>query len=84
MEIINIIINLATYLAVPLLIRYVFYKKPIQRKWVAISILLPLFIIFAWALNVIRESAIPGYQHMIGSPLLWSSMIASYFILTKK
>lgn len=83
MVISNIVINIATYLAVPLLIRYVFYKKPIEKRWVVLSILLPLFIIFAWAVNVLRESVNPGHPHMIGSPLLWASMVASYYILRK-
>lgn len=92
------IFNVATwflvYISVPLSIRYIFLRKPIDNKWIAIAVLAVLFIIFGVIGNIIREqvlidladqTGIPYRQrtHMFGSIPLYIAMIFSYYILRK-
>ncbi|MBI9047246.1 MAG: zinc ribbon domain-containing protein [Anaerolineaceae bacterium] len=85
---------LLLYISIPIVIRFVILRKPIKRKWIAIGILAPIFIVFSILLNVQRERAnIRIYQelnmphkpkmHMIGSPLLYVAMMLSFRILCK-
>ena len=90
----NITIYLALYLSVPFAIRFILLRRAMNRKWVAICILIPLFIMFSLFLNVQRDHArkqlaqeygIPykSRPHMIGSPVLYLPTALSYIILRK-
>ena len=94
-HLVNITIYLTIYLSIPAAIRFIILRRPVKRKWVAIVILLPLFFIFSAALslqrtaaqNEIRRSAgLPQKTHSnsFGSPLLYSAMVANYYILRRK
>ena len=82
------------YISIPVAIRYAILRRPIQNKWIAMGILVPVFIGFAILINVQREEGqkrisqqlgIPykSTPHMIGSPILYGAMVASYFILRR-
>lgn len=91
---INVFINVLLYVSIPFAIRYAILRRPIENKWIAIGILVPVFIGFSILINVQREeSQRKIYQqlnipytprpHMIGSPILYGSLVASYFILRR-
>jgi len=90
----NILTNFLIYISIPVGIRYAILRRPIQRKWVAMVILVPIFIGFATLIGVQREEGqkkvsqqlgIPyrSTPHMIGSPLLYGAIVVSYFILRR-
>jgi hypothetical protein len=90
----NISVNVVMYISIPVAIRYAILRRPIKNKWIAMGILVPIFIGFAILINVQREEGqkkiyqqlgIPykSTPHMIGSPILYGAMIASYFILRR-
>ncbi|MFW5930978.1 MAG: hypothetical protein ACOCQI_04415 [Desulfosalsimonas sp.] len=84
------------YISIPLIIRYGHLKRPVKTRKNAIFILIPLFIAFSYHVHTQKTEAqkeileqigapdrntTPG---MIGSPLLYGAMAASYFILRRK
>ena len=90
----NIVVNVVMYISIPVAIRYAILRRPIQNKWIAIGILAPIFVGFAILINIQREEGqrqisqqlgIPykSRPHMIGSPILYGTIIASYFILRR-
>lgn len=85
-QIFNIIVNILMYLSIPLAIRFLILRRPIERKWVVVLILIPIFIVFAIFVNALKnqyyqEIGVNYKSHIIGSPILYASLIASYFIL---
>lgn len=83
---INILINFLFYVSIPLIIRYIILRRPLNNKWIAFVILIPVFIGFSMLISeqkkqFYQESGVNYKPRMIGSPLLYSSMIGSYFIL---
>jgi hypothetical protein len=90
----HFLINFLCYISIPIAIRYVFLRKPIENKWIAIGILVPIFIGFSILINIQRDDLNekvnqkyglqhkPG-THMIGSPMLYAVMLLSYFILRR-
>jgi hypothetical protein len=89
---VNVASNIVVYLSVPVAIRYLILRRPIRSRWIAIAILVPLFVGFATLIGVQREErqrqfsqqlGIPyrSTPHIIGSPILYAAMVASYFIL---
>jgi len=91
---INIVSNLFVYFSAPLAIRYIIFRRPIHRKWVAILVLIPIFVTLSIMVNIQREHLreklyqehnIPYSRRTTSTtpPILWLSMVASFFILTK-
>ena len=83
---INFSINFLFYVSIPLIIRYIILRRPLNNKWIAFVILIPVFIGFSMLISeqkkqFYQESGVNYKSRMIGSPLLYSSMIGSYFIL---
>ena len=92
--VINVLVNSLFYISIPIAIRYVIMRKPIKRKWIAIVILVPIFIGFSVIINIQRDEVQKKiYQelnmpykprpHMIGSPILYIAMVLSYGILRR-
>ena len=90
----HFLINFLCYISIPIAIRYVFLRKPIKNKWIAIGILVPIYIGFSIFLNIQRDDlqrnisqrfSMPyvSKTHMLGSPMLGIVMILSYFILRR-
>lgn len=90
----NILFSVAMYMSIPVAIRYVILRRPVENKWIAFGILVPIIIGFAVLANIQREEGqkrisqqlgIPhkSTPHMFGSPILYGAMIASYFILRR-
>jgi hypothetical protein len=51
-------INFLCYISIPITIRYLFLRKPIKNKWIAIGILVPIFIGFSILINIQRDELI--------------------------
>ncbi len=92
---INILVSFLFYISIPIAIRYVILRKPIKSKWIAIGILVPIFIGFSIVINIQRDEVQKKiYQelnmpyksrpHMIGSPILYVAMALSYGILRRR
>jgi hypothetical protein len=91
----NFLINFLLYISIPIVIRYLILKRPIESKWIAIGILIPIFIGSSILLNIQRDELLiqssrkinipykPG-PHMIGSPVLYVAMALSYVILRRR
>lgn len=90
----NIVMYIVMYIFIPVVIRYAILRQPIQNKWIAIGILAPIFVGFSIQINIQREEGqrqisqqlgIPykSRRHMIGSPILYGTIFASYFILRR-
>jgi ribosomal protein L40E len=90
----NILTNFLIYISIPVGIRYAILRRPIENKWIAMAILVPIFIGFATLIGVQREEGqkrisqqlgIPyrSTPHMIGSSFLYGAIIVSYFILRR-
>lgn len=82
------------YLSIPIIIRYLVLKRPIKRRFIIFIILIPIYLTFSFIIQqkrskgqeeIYRKFNIPyeNTSHMIGSPLLFTSMIIAYFILHK-
>jgi cadmium resistance protein CadD (predicted permease) len=91
---INILVNFLFYISIPIAIRYVILRKPIKSKWIAIGILVPIFIGFSILINIQRDEGQKKiYQelnipykprpHMIDSPMLYAAMALSFSILRR-
>lgn len=87
-------LNFLLYIAVPVLIRYGLLRRPIQTKAAAIAVLAPIaigFTLLIWASKdelqrkVHQQAGIPykRHGHMIGSPMLFLAMAASYSLLRR-
>ncbi|MFP3980583.1 MAG: hypothetical protein ACLFUY_04255 [Desulfobacterales bacterium] len=84
------------YISIPLIIRYGHLKRPVKTRKNAVFILIPLFIAFSYHIHIQKTEAqkeileqigAPARNttpSMIGSPLLYGAMVASYFILRRK
>lgn len=92
---ITILVNFIFYISIPIVIRYVILRRPIKSKWIAIGILLPIFIGFSILINIQRDEGQKKiYQelnmpyksrlHMIDSPILYVAMALSYSILHRR
>src|SRR5665647_122575 len=93
-QLLTFFVFIFAYMTIPLAIRYVILRRPIENKWIAIGILVPIFIGFAVLINIQRDeigkridweygmSHTPR-THMFGSPVLFGTMILSYFILRR-
>jgi hypothetical protein len=91
----NIVFNLIFYISIPVVIRYAILRKPIKSKWVAVGILVPIFIGFSVFINIqVNEGQKKIFQelnmpykpgpHLMGSSLLYAAMAISYGILRKR
>lgn len=91
----NIVLTFIFYISIPVAIRYAILRKSIKSRWVAVGILVPIFIGFSILINIQRdEGQMKIYQelnmpyksgpHMIGSPVLYIAMALSYGILRKR
>lgn len=92
--VINVLVFFLFYSSIPIAIRYVILRKPIKSKWIAIGILVPIFIGFSIFINIQRDEAEKkldqefnmSYKpspHMLGSPILYIAMALSYGILRR-
>ncbi len=92
--VINILVSFLFYISIPIAIRYVILRKPIKRKWIAIGILVPIFIGFSILINIQRDEAQKKISqefnltykprtHMLGSPILYIAIALSYGILRR-
>jgi len=92
--VINIIVNFLFYISIPIAIRYLILRKPIKSKWIAIGILVPIFIGCSILINLQRDEAqkkiykelnmrYKPRPHMIGSPILYLALAFSYSILRR-
>lgn len=90
----NLLTYIVGYISIPVVIRYAILRRPIHNKWVAVGILIPIFIGFAILINVQRAemqkklldgTGVPykSSGHMIGSPILYVAMFFSYSILRR-
>ncbi|HEY8037284.1 MAG TPA: hypothetical protein VIF37_17010 [Methylobacter sp.] len=90
----NILINFLLYISIPIAIRYAILRRPLRSKWIAVIILLPIFVAFATLIGNQREEGqkriyeqagitYRSTPHMIGSPILYAAMALSYFILRR-
>ena len=84
----SMFLNLLTYISIPVIIRYVILRRPIEKKRTAIAILIPIFIGFSILISMQRKEIYRQYNvpyeainHMIGSPLLYGAMVFSYYTL---
>jgi hypothetical protein len=93
-NVINILIYFLIYISIPIAIRYVILRRPIKSKWIAIGILIPIFIGFSILINIQRDEAqmkldqefnmpYKPSPHMLGSPILYIAMALSYGILRR-
>lgn len=91
----NAIFNFVIYISIPVAVRYVILHRPIRNKWIAMGILVPIFIGFATLIGAQREEGqkriyqqlgvpVGSAPHMIGSPILYVAIFASYFILSRR
>jgi hypothetical protein len=82
------------YISIPVIVRYIILRKPLENKWAAIGIIAPLFICFIIVTNIIRvesqkklsqELGIPHRTrpHVVVTPMLAAAMLASYSIMRK-
>ncbi|MDO8283227.1 MAG: hypothetical protein Q7U10_11505 [Thermodesulfovibrionia bacterium] len=89
------LINFLSYISIPILIRYVILRRPIESKWIAISILVIIYFVFATLINISKDelqralSEANGLtykpaHHMFGAPILDMTMVLSYFILRRR
>lgn len=90
--VINVLINFLFYISIPVVVRYIILRRPIKSKWVAIGILVPIFLGFSVLINIQRDAGQKKiYQelnmpykpraHMLGSPILYIAMALSYGIM---
>lgn len=90
----NVLTWFLVYLSIPLAIRYLILRRPIENKWIAIGILVPILIGFSILIGIQREMGLkvlnqkfglPSNQgpHMIGSIYLYVAMFLSYNILRR-
>jgi len=93
-QLLTFFVFIFAYMTIPLAIRYVILRRPIENKWIAIGILVPIFIGFSVLINIQRDEmgrkidqayGMPHTPrtHMLGTPILFGAMIASYFILRR-
>lgn len=59
--VIDVLVNVLLYLSIPILIRYVILRKPLQKKWITIVILIPIFIGFSFLINIQRHCCPVNY-----------------------
>lgn len=57
MNLISLLLNFLMYMSIPLLLRFVILRRPIENKWLVVAILIPLFIGFSILINVQRDEA---------------------------
>lgn len=87
------IIELLAYLSIPLSIRYVIARRPLQSPSAALFILLFVFLIFTTIACAQREQVALGmkgqpvtiynpYIRPVGCPILYVSLLMSFYILT--
>lgn len=92
--VINVLIYFLFYISIPVTIRYVILRKPIESNWVVIAVLVPIFIGFSIFINIQRDEGLKKIHqelnvpykpepHMVGSPILYIAMALSYYILRR-
>jgi hypothetical protein len=65
---IKVLLYMSLYMSIPVAIRYVVLRRPIENKWVAIAILAPIFIGFSVLINVQREDFRRKSSEQFGLP----------------
>ena len=89
---INILTNFLLYISIPVAIRYAILRRPIRSKWIAVIVLLPIFVVFATLIGNQREVAqkriyeqagMPyrSTPHMIGSTILYIAIALGFVVL---
>lgn len=90
----SVCVFIVAYMTIPVAIRYVILRRPIENKWIALGVLVPIFIGFSVLINIQSDEmgrnidqsyGMPHTPrtHMLGTPILFGAMIASFFILRR-